>query len=76
MFILLMKLKTVSAISGFHKTSTLRGNHTSGYGTPISFSILEYLCYLSCFIFIYTLPNVKFILLFTTVPVKETNSII
>lgn len=47
----------ISAISGFYKTSTLKGNHTSGCGTPTSFSILEYLCSFSFVIFIYTLPN-------------------
>lgn len=33
----------VSAVNVYYKTSTLKGNHTSGGSYPISFSILEYI---------------------------------
>lgn len=54
----------VSAISGFYKTSTLKGNHISGCGTPASFStlVLPMLPLMFYFPIYFTKFNIHFIL--------------
>lgn len=72
----------VSAINGHYKTSTLKGNHTSGGSNAISFSILEHIFIIYIFPLMFyfhlffTEFNIHFILFFTTVPITVTISII